>query len=925
MLRARRIEFVDRLMSRIELIGPATLFEPFGGLFMKHWKGVEFIATGINALDDPLKGNADLISADGKMAAEFSALKTYFTGSMKKLRGDFEHSRKHHPQAAEVYLLSSQVASTKQRQAFPRIAAGCQRKRGALAHVLDARLIAELIVDNLLYKDLAVDELSQYLPELKRIQDEYASSDAAPPLAPNHVARQGVQDMISGYLKTGSMVSIVGVAGNGKSECAAAFAQAGKGEFDLVMWLDANGIEHLNELKGRQISRVGEQRNVVALLMNNKALLVLDDLGVQVSAADLTQMCGAKSKVIITRRDFPSSGPHIDLALMTTEEATQLLNSGEGPSCPDAFVTRILDSVGGHPFSLSLMNAFVRSGTMSWQDVRDDCAAGSAAKLADSQGRIADRILSRGVPKLERELEIFRWIERSRCHRGWFAHASSKGGEANLRQHGLFAADRSGVIRLHDIVFASVMVKVKLTPQTIGELIANLNDYIESIAYKDDLTFTSLAFTFAPKLDDLVSSGVTASGIVYAWLRSWDAYDRDLARLGDPLQAARDLAARSSAPRILDVAAILEAVEIKYRHLKDVGTKEAREWLRAAIDVYDVLAAIPRLHPRSVVDILHHRGKALNLTFQKKEAIVAFEAVLSSAYPLYEARLQLARLYGKDEPERAVKLASEVFEAAREGSPEVTSSVLLATAEALPMIKLKGARRQLMDAYGEQIEARLVATVETGSDQAFTNFASVGRDWAWHEPERYARVYKYIPTRALDDVKRDNDRFTYADIRREGAETALTDPVAKEAARVEALAFFKAIKGSEAFYQQKLGQLYVEWGKYQEAADTLEGITPSGIDSYRKLWLSKAYGGLGRTQEAFDLIDQVVKATSDDDNFASTFYAQRFEARHALGDAQARDDLDRAIELSTSDVPCQRLIERKEAVFGKTPPADAAD
>lgn len=918
MLPARRIEFVTRLVEAIKLIGPATQFEPFGNVFMHHWKKVDFISTGINVQNNPITRNADSVSPDGSMVAEYSAEKGYFGGRMLKARGDLKHARAKNPEATEIYLLSSQVASDGQRQRFPRLAERCKTRHGVLVQVLDARRLAELIVDHLLVNDAAVDGLSPYVPKLKHIQDEYASSDAIPTLAPNHVARPSVQAEITGVLAEERVISIVGLAGNGKSVSAAAFAQASKDEFDLVIWLDASSLKNVNDLKSHKISRIGESRNVLTLLANQKSLLVLDDISVPLPSKELAELCGPHSRVIVTRRDAPNDGRRLDLALMTPEEATALLNSGEGPECPVPTVAKILDAVGGHPFSLAMMNAFVRTGTMTWPDVEHDCAAGSAPNLAYSQERIADRILSRVTQALERELEIFRWIDQSRCDRGWFDAECGKAGDAKLRRHGLVSPDRGGVVRVHDIVFGSISVKIQLGEQAILHLIESLNDYIESTAYSDDLAFTSLAFTLAPKLHDLVTSGVSVAGIVYAWLRSWDAYDRDLALLGDPMSAAKALAASGSPPGKLDVAVILEGVEIKYRHLKIQGTtNEAKDWLRESLDVYDVLAAIPGLDSRSRVDILHHRGKALNLTFKKQEAIEAFEAVLASQHPLHESRLQLVRLYAWDKPERALELAGEVFKAASEGSRGVTSSVLLATAEALPWGKLKGMRRQYMEEFGDLIEARLVSTVESGSDQAYTNFASVGRDWAWHEPERYARIYPHIPTRALDEVKRDNDRFTYADIRREGAETAIEDPAAKEAARIEALAFFQAMEKPNAFHMQKFGQLYVEWGKYADAAATLERITPANDDRFRKLWLSKAYVGLGRAKDGLDLIEDALAATKDDDPFLSTFTAQRFEARHALNDPDARSDLDRAIELSASETPRERLVRRKEAIFGK--------
>jgi hypothetical protein len=175
--------------------------------------------------------------------------------------------------------------------------------------------------------------------------------------------------------------------------------------------------------------------------------------------------------------------------------------------CPEVTLAKILDTVGGHPFTLGLMNAAVRVGGMSWTDIEEDCDRGKAANFEQSQERVADRILSRTEHVLGEELSIFRWVDSSRVDRRWFVSVMGNNGEHKLRQHGLVSPDRSGVIRLHDIVLASVKLRTKLDADMDELFTETLNDYIESIAYSDDLAFTSLAFTLAPKLDELVGSG----------------------------------------------------------------------------------------------------------------------------------------------------------------------------------------------------------------------------------------------------------------------------------------------------------------------------------------------------------------------------------------------------------------------------------
>ncbi|TGQ26035.1 hypothetical protein, partial [Mesorhizobium sp. M4B.F.Ca.ET.214.01.1.1] len=76
--------------------------------------------------------------------AEFSVEKVYFAGH--KPKDDLAHVVQRHPSATEIYLVSSQVAPTGAIDAFVEE----HRDETRNIHILDARRIAEKIVDELM-------------------------------------------------------------------------------------------------------------------------------------------------------------------------------------------------------------------------------------------------------------------------------------------------------------------------------------------------------------------------------------------------------------------------------------------------------------------------------------------------------------------------------------------------------------------------------------------------------------------------------------------------------------------------------------------------------------------------------------------------------------------------------------------------------
>jgi hypothetical protein len=100
--------------------------------------------------------------------------------------------------------------------------------------------------------------------------------------------------------------------------------------------------------------------------------------------------------------------------------------------------------------------------------------------------------------------------------------------------------------------------------------------------------------------------------------------------------------------------------------------------------------------------------------------------------------------------------------------------------------------------------------------------------------------------------------------------------------------------------------------RYAEAEAVLLGITDPKQEPWRSYWLSKARSGLGKPKDALADIDNALSKIDNTNEYWSTFKAQRFEARAALGDPAADEDLKDAIK-ACKDNRYREVLEKRLA------------
>jgi thioredoxin-like negative regulator of GroEL len=128
----------------------------------------------------------------------------------------------------------------------------------------------------------------------------------------------------------------------------------------------------------------------------------------------------------------------------------------------------------------------------------------------------------------------------------------------------------------------------------------------------------------------------------------------------------------------LKALAIIEAIEHEYiRQLNRAQAEDAVEFAKSTLNTYDILLEkASRPDDRSL--LLHHKAKALKRFGDKPAAEELYRAILASACPLHQSRLQLARLLERrGEGDEAAKLMKVILQSAKDSMDSVSITVIL--------------------------------------------------------------------------------------------------------------------------------------------------------------------------------------------------------------------------------------------------------
>lgn len=860
-------------MESLAVLAPGSVFERFAVVLIEQLHDITLVQRGSSVTGSPVGGALDAVSEDSRAVVEASIVKGYFSGQMAKPWGDLEHALDLAPRAQDVYLLSSQRAETGKIEGMVNEALGQARMSGRRLHLMDSRAIAEAIVDTLMLRDGAIDKLSVHLPVLSDIRDDHPASLTAAPLSENYLPNTAVDMELDRLLETKKCVEITGIGGIGKSQAAAACLARAEGRFHYRFWVSGRDIDGIERLSAVPLRRGGAERNVSALLRRERTMLVLDDANARLDPCGLANLCGPDSRVVITRQH--SSPGAFAMPLMDEHQARTLLTHDVASQLSDKAFRTIWRTVGGHPLTLTMLNAAAREGS-SWNELANECA--HVAKFQLHGARLADSVLGRLRPALEEELSLFQWADQSNLDRAFFEHVIGSLRMRAFERHGLTAPEGKASIRIHDIVFTALKSLDWLTTQRSRAIDGHLEAFIVKQIRDDGHGLQLIASQLRAKIRRNVENGDRRPAYLYALAMTWSGGAIPVQLLPDPIQEAKRLSALSARENEVAILVVLETIEAKARFLKHtMGEVAVTSWLNSVMQAYGALAGMADQSARQVAEIKHHQAKVLRTLGRDSEAEELFQEVVAS-YPLNDAKLQLVRSLGlRPEGYAAAKQYATDIIAAKLEDAGVSPSLLLALGDTLNLARKTWAG-ELLDQHEEMFLGEALYSAGIGVPQGYHSLANFVRALIWHAPERVEGVLARLPEPTplmLDD---DQSRGAYAEIMMIAAQASENETYLSQA-----LQAFETLQSPNAYQRRKWGETLYRLDRFIDAEAILETISDDPGRPWLAHNLSQVKLALGKLPEALALIDEsVTAAVGANERYRSSFLLQRIKVKRAL-------------------------------------------
>lgn len=884
--------FVRDLVEDLQQVSGASLEKLLKPIWEKMAGGA-VQTNGLNLQGAPVSGALDGLWPDGS-AAEASSDKDFFSHKEKKLRQDIRHIRKAAPHICHFRMFSTRLstpsARTRQDKRQARYGA-----RGFKIEVYAAQDIAEYLVHECLLDEVITKRIAPILPNLLRITEQHAASQRLPNLDPAFRGRESEAEAIKTLLENERCVVISGLGGIGKTEFVCAVAHSIRDQYEQVLWIDASTLERSEQLSAFDVRSNGYELNVLGILRSQSALVILDNVTVDLDLDTLASKCGVNSRVMLTSQAKWGRAPFL-LEELHHEDAAAILSTGVVMACPKSIVEYVIDAVGAHPLLLRILNRLMLETEMKWHELVDECSHLPSA-IDGRRQTVAQRIVCRNLSALGSQLAPFLWAQSSVLEFGLAKQLIGNIGLSKLERWAFLARSENTAVRLHDIVYACSVALLKEIAINQKLFRAGVESYLRSIVDPKGTDFIRVTHRHSHLFSRLLAEHPSFGIVHYAYLHSDIARNLDPILIGDPSDVLK-IPHGSIREWVLSV---VEAIEVSYRHTRDCGEKElAKQELRGRLSVFDKLEVIPSLDRKSVTTVRHHRAKSLvklgDVDFARQE----FEAITMDEPEAYPSKLQLARLL-TDDPDRAKALIFQIIEAAQHAPGTVQITTLIETLATLRRRHLHAANREMTQRFGPFMAQMIKAAAWTGEAQPVHAFAAVGPDWSYTEPNLFREVFEEIELGSPNTSEDDDERIAVGRICVAAAKMylRLEKGVEAETALNRAIEFFDALRAVSPFAAPHFAEALLLAGNPIKAGTVLDSVPENRREAF---WCLRRAKAMGETDviRAVELIDQGI-ALNTFSKYRATFLSTKADFLYTAGESAAFDVLKSAIQCCEED------------------------
>lgn len=881
----------------------STELEEMGNVILEEICQKSLLLRGHTVEGESVGYTLDSYSVDAKIVGEYSRQKNYFDkgNNFKKIIGDIRHSIALAPQVKTIYLLSNQLMGPSAGMSLAKLCHRLDTFFNRRVEIYDARRIAEYIVDNLFMKDLVVEKLVEYLPLLNKLRDMQTITNALPSVEKNYISRASEEAKIIEKLYQANHLLVAGISGIGKTNIVITVCHRIKQDYDIIVWLDGKDVS-IDNLKAVSISRLGISQNLIGLLGMHKTLVVIDSL--ENDAANiirvLTRECKDGSKVLVTTQMADASVNLHTIEFMTKEQSRNILNHSLTIECPINIFDKIIESVGGHPLVLSLINASISLGEQTWRDVEEDIR--HLPQYEDNKSKkICDRIIEKHITTIGRELSAIKWLGTSVIDRGILKSMIGKVGIAKLEKRSLTTMHISNGIKIHDIVFNSIS-QVNIDFNDFSKEFVDFFKY--HVEQKNSIFFKAL-YTHKAKIISMLHEKTELGIMLYCYLHiinlgelsdniiSRIKYERFFAP--DYVYCQEDYFAIISLVELFEV----ERRELNFRRseypneLGDDRVKKMRECINITCIPEDVK-----------IEIKHHLGKFyIQVLKNEEEAIACFYESLKNSKTEFAARLQLSRLIKKKDIEESKRYLREILDAYKMDRNLISPTTVLGAFEDLRAREYEELRAQYLNESG-LLEDALFSNYHESFDQPFRVLANLAGHLNYKYPERVKAIIQQMPIPSEESIN-PKWAFVAGELYKELGKSFIWDGRGNISQTISACnqagVYYSKVTKRVAYQDVKIAENFILLSNEKEANRILMQVPEEKREAF---WYYRHAQALALNDSSITGALDAINAALDklqQSYFESAFRREKAKILRKLGDPSFADEYKSAYQLADTD------------------------
>ena len=503
--------------------------------------------------------------------------------------------------------------------------------------------------------------------------------------------------------------------------------------------------------------------------------------------------------------------------------------------------------------------------------------------------KICQRILERHADALDAELQFVKWCSTARVDAELAAACVSSRAVRNLQSRAFLAATVSGDVRVHDVVFRSILAVVNVTHHRELAFRDKFDAFIRAEEERGELLVRRVCRLHSSLLLRLLRVDRRPSFVYAAALARLNETPREV--FGDLVETARALA---SAPdwsgREIEIRAIIESVEAVYTLASaNSGVDAARKSLQANIEALALLGSSLAASGDLLRDLRHHHAKMLERLGRYDDAETQFRAILVDHPTFSAARLQLGRILQKTRRSSEALLQCREILAQNDAGHSVPPAVLL---ETLRIFAGEGSIDEL-----RALEPVIMRSVARARDldrgHAFQLIASVSQKTHFNMPDLTLRLFDAIEWR--DSVPAsDSERFDWAQAHKAAAKAMESGDRRRREFLLAADEVYAGIVAPKTFQRIQHADALILLGRFVDANSRLEQVSERERNSFWWQRKAQALSGMGQSTEAHEAINKAIEGIPDM-KFRAAFLHDRFVIRKALAHPGAVGDLYAAI------------------------------